>query len=119
MAEEMIGDVELRPGEVSLNAWRAQTATWGPFVSSGTLNLTNERLIWIRRRFNVIPGSTVIVKLDQIKTCVGDDGFNRHRVILTLLDGSERTFHVLVGTDGSTVADAINEARRKRGLLDA
>jgi hypothetical protein len=119
MSEEMIGDVDMLPGEMPVKSWRAQTATWGPFVSGGVLNLTSERVVWNRKGFNIVPGSSVIVRLDQIQTCLGDDGFNRHRVLLTLKDGSERTFHVLVGVNGSTVAGAINAARSKRGLPDA
>ncbi len=118
MVEEAIGDVDLLPGETAIDVWRSETATWGRFVSGGSLHLTNRRLIWVRRRFNVVPGSSVTIGLDEIKTCVGDDGFSRHRVLLTLKDGSERVFHVRVGVDGSTVADAINGVRRRLGMID-
>ena len=118
MTDAQIGDVDLLPGEREIKAWRAQTATWGPWVSGGVLNLTSLRLIWTRKGFNFVPGSSVTVGLEQIETCVGDDGFSRHRVVLTLADGSERTFHMLIGADGIKVAEYINEVRRRRGLLD-
>jgi hypothetical protein len=118
MTDASLKDIDLLPGEVAIKAWRTQTATWGPFVSGGALNLTSERIIWIRGGLNIVPGSNLTIRLDQIETCLGDDGFNRHRVLLTLLDGSKRTFHALTGIKGSEVADDINDARRKRGLLD-
>src|SRR2546427_3907314 len=113
MTERMIGDFELRADEVQVKACKAQTETWGPFVSKGAFYLTSERIIWLRARWNIIPSSDVVIKLDQIATCVADDGFNRHRVLLTFKDGSKRTFHVLVGVEASDVADAINGARGK------
>ena len=37
---------------------------------------------------------------------------------LSLRNGTKRRFRVQVGIYGDEVANAINEARRKRGLLD-
>jgi hypothetical protein len=118
MTDTSLKDIDMLPGEVAIKAWRTQTATWGPFVSGGALNLTSERLIWVRGGLNVVPGSNVEIRLGQIVSCHADDGFSRHRVMLKLRDNSERTFHVLRGQTASEVAKTINEVLRRRGLID-
>jgi len=113
MTDKSLKDIDLLPGEMPLKAWKTQTSTWGPFVSGGALNLTNQRLIWVRGGINVVPGKNLFLKLEEIKTCTADDGFNRHRLLLGLNDGSERVFHVLVGRNATELVSAIDEARKR------
>ena len=119
MTDTSLNEVDMLPGEMPIKAWRTQTASWGPFVSGGALNLTSLRLIWVRGGLNIVPGGNLELRLEDIDTCDADDGFNRHRVMLKLADGSERVFHVLRGANAAEVADAINEVLRRRGLIDA
>jgi hypothetical protein len=119
MIRRLIGGVTLAADEEPIKAWDAQTETWGRFASSGTLNLTSRRLIWIREGLNLVPRPpSVVVRLDDIENCSSQDWLGVHIARLRMRDGSRRTFRLFWGIRASELVKAINELRRKRGLLD-
>src|SRR5438552_16663556 len=110
MASAAKTDVELRPGEISLNTWNTSHIFLRIY---GVLYLTSERLIYVERQFGRIKRLTI--PLDDVIRCsmrrwpIGGVSIRRR-------DGSKVGLSILSfwgGADREAIAD-INAVLQKR-----
>ena len=110
-----LGDVELLPGEVPQKSWAASGSAWGPFPGYGRHHLTNQRLVWIKSKFNPLPvRNHIVVGLDDIDRCDSWSLIVRQFTKVRLTSGRGRSFEIHWGYSGAKVASDINAVLQER-----